>query len=182
PVHDTDGGGATAPEEPPAEGQEADEVAPDGSEPVMPVMRHAEGNGDSGGPELLVKVPSRKWTRRAWGSERVMQPPTDWPGLVTDPDGLAVTAVAVDESELIGLDCETTSLDPRTGRVRLLTLATDRGTYLIDCFALDPAPLWEHLAERPLVLHNGLFDLQFLARLGFTPGGDIRDTLLLSQV
>src|SRR5262249_30640658 len=114
PVHDTDGGGATAPEGPPAGGQGADGVAPGGWEPVMPVMRHAEGNGDSGGPELLVKVPSRKWTRRAWGSERVMQPPTDWPGLVTDPDGLAVTAVAVDESELIGLDCETTSLDPRT--------------------------------------------------------------------
>jgi ribonuclease D len=46
----------------------------------------------------------------------------------------------------------------------------DGGTfcYLIDCFAVDPAPLWETLADKELVLHHAAFDLAFLARLGFT--------------
>src|SRR5439155_22948171 len=71
-------------------------------------------------------------------------------------------------------------LSPRTDRVRLLTLATDRGTYLIDCFSVAPSPLWDVLADRPLVTHNGKFDLQFLARLGFEPNV-VHDTMLLSQ-
>jgi DNA polymerase-1 len=79
------------------------------------------------------------------------------------------------------LDTETTGLNARTDRARLLSLVTDRGTYLIDCFAVDPAPLWDVLAERPVVMHNGLFDLQFLRRLGFEPGA-VHDTMLLSRL
>jgi DNA polymerase-1 len=55
-------------------------------------------------------------------------------------------------------------------------------TYLVDCITCDPSPLWKALAERELVLHNAAFDLAFLARLGFTPNGVVRDTMLLSQV
>jgi DNA polymerase-1 len=51
---------------------------------------------------------------------------------------------------------------------------------LVDCFAVDPAPLWETLAAVPVVGHNLLFDLSFLARLGFQPGA-CRDTMLMSQ-
>jgi DNA polymerase I len=101
--------------------------------------------------------------------------------LVNDPADLPIVLTAIDESVLVGLDTETTGLDSRAGRVRLLSLATDRGTYLIDCFRVDPAPLWDALAEKPLVAHNGLFDLQFLRALGFEPG-EVRDTMLESQV
>ena len=81
----------------------------------------------------------------------------------------------------MGLDTETTGLNPRTDRLRLLTLATDRGTWLVDCFAVDPRPLWGVLAERPVVMHHGLFDLAFLRAAGFEPG-PVADTLLLSRV
>jgi DNA polymerase-1 len=54
-------------------------------------------------------------------------------------------------------------------------------SYLVDCFAANPAPLWEPLAGCQVVGHNLGFDLAFLARLGFRPGR-VRDTLLLSQV
>jgi uncharacterized protein YprB with RNaseH-like and TPR domain len=89
--------------------------------------------------------------------------------LITDPSQLPAVQQALDESTMVGLDLETTGLDPRRDRVRLLSLATDRGTWLIDCFAVDPAPLFDLLAERILVTHHGAFDLAFLTGLGFPP-------------
>jgi DNA polymerase-1 len=101
--------------------------------------------------------------------------------LVRGQAELASVMRAVGESVRVGVDTETTGLDPHTDRVRLLTLATDRGTYIIDLFAVDPAPLWDVLADRPLITHNGCFDLQFLAGLGFEPGV-VCDTMLLSRL
>src|SRR5262245_46744325 len=45
--------------------------------------------------------------------------------VVTDPADLAMVAAAAGESGLVGLDCETTGLDPRRDRVRLLSVACD---------------------------------------------------------
>jgi DNA polymerase-1 len=106
--------------------------------------------------------------------------------LVREGSGLATVRAALEETALVGLDLETTGLSPRTDRVRLLSLALDTidgGTfaYLIDCFATDPAPLWEALADKELVTHNAAFDLAFLARRGFIPG-KVNDTMLLAQV
>jgi DNA polymerase-1 len=107
--------------------------------------------------------------------------------VITRPDQLDMAATAVEESSVVGLDCETTGLNPRTDRVRLLSLAVDTidgGTFcfLVDCNACDPSPLWEALAERELVLHHAAFDLAFLARRGFTPTGKVHDTMLLAQL
>jgi DNA polymerase I len=49
----------------------------------------------------------------------------------------------------------------------------------VDCFAVDPRPLFDVLAERPLVMHNGAFDLAMLGAMGFVPGR-VRDTMLMS--
>ncbi len=74
----------------------------------------------------------------------------------------------------------------RADRVRLLSLSVktvDGGaySYLVDCFEVDPTPLWERLAEKELVIHNAAFDLGFLTRLGFV-AGKVRDTMLLAQM
>jgi DNA polymerase-1 len=101
--------------------------------------------------------------------------------LVTEQRDLAAVRWALDETDTVGLDIETTGLNPRTDRVRLLSLSTERGTYLIDAFRVDVRALFEHLAEKPLVTHNGAFDLAFLAREGLAPG-TVHDTMLLSQL
>jgi DNA polymerase I-like protein with 3'-5' exonuclease and polymerase domains len=128
-------------------------------------------------PELLARLSARK-TELLESLARADGPPF-WP--VTDANMLGAALFAVDESERIGLDCETTGLDPRTDRVRLLSLATERGTYLVDCFKVDPRPLWDELAEKVVIGHNLAFDLSFLARLGFVPG-IVHDTMILSQL
>jgi ribonuclease D len=94
--------------------------------------------------------------------------------LVDHPARLAAIVAGLDESRFVGLDVETTGLDPRADRVRLVSLAIDtsdggRLVYVVDCFAVNPSPLWEVLAEKELILHNAAFDLAFLGRLRWLP-------------
>lgn len=107
--------------------------------------------------------------------------------LVATPSELATVADAVEGSSMVGLDVETTGLDPRSDRVRLLSLACDTidggaFCYVVDCFEVDPAPLWERVAEKELIGHNLTFDLSFLERLGFVPSGKISDLMHLSRI
>jgi hypothetical protein len=88
------------------------------------------------------------------------------------------------EVECVALDLETTGLDPRKDRIRLLTLATEGGTWIVDCFKVDPHPLFPILAEKKLVIHNAIFDLSFLYQMDFEvgEGGEALDTMLTSQL
>jgi DNA polymerase-1 len=106
--------------------------------------------------------------------------------LIRRQDDLAGVLWALDGTVQVGLDLETTGLNPRTDRIRLLSLTCDtidggRFVYLVDSFVVDASPLWEALADKELILHNGAFDLGFLLRLGFA-SGTVHDTLLLSQL
>jgi DNA polymerase-1 len=106
--------------------------------------------------------------------------------LIDTPALLPIVAAAIDNSPLVGLDLETTGLDPLTAKVRLMSLACGtvdggRFAYIIDCFAVDPRSLFPALADKELVIHNAAFDLAFLTQLGFTPQ-TIRCTLLRSQL
>jgi hypothetical protein len=101
--------------------------------------------------------------------------------LVTTQDQLAEVIADLNDVNLVALDLETTGLDPRTDSIRLLSLATKDATYIVDCQSVDPAKLLPILAERTIVAHNALFDLGFLAALGFEPG-EVADTMILSQL
>jgi DNA polymerase I-like protein with 3'-5' exonuclease and polymerase domains len=95
--------------------------------------------------------------------------------------------------QVIGLDTETTELDPYYGRLRLIQLASPDGVYIVDLDAFGPhvdagnpafAPLRDLLAAlRPIkILHNAKFDAKFIKHnLGVDFGG-IFDTLLASQL
>jgi len=88
----------------------------------------------------------------------------------------------------LGLDTETTGLDPFTDRLRLVQLAVPDGpVYLIDCFAVDPrllAPLFAAPDGPTLVGHDLAFDLRFLVQAGLPipPGRRLYDTMLAVQV
>jgi DNA polymerase-1 len=146
----------------------------EGSEGRDERVSDLSGVGHQGGDNLQGEAP-----------ERVSGAPSY--RLIQDAADLAAVAAALDETALVGLDVETTGLSPRTDRVRLLSLTTDTVdgstfTYVIDLAAVDPTPLWEPLANKPLVIHNAVFDLGFLGRLGFAPTGPVHDTLLLAKL
>jgi ribonuclease D len=84
----------------------------------------------------------------------------------------------------LGQEAPETGLDPRKDRVRLLSLATEKGTWIIDCFEVDPRALFPVLSEKELIIHNALFDLGMLSEMGFELGeaGRIFDTMVSSQL
>ncbi len=98
--------------------------------------------------------------------------------------------------QAIGLDTETTELDPYFGRLRLIQLATPSGVHIIDLDSFRNggngdlsqttalAPLRDLLsAHRPIkIAHNAKFDAKFIKHtLGADLGG-LFDTLLASQL
>src|SRR6266849_3771305 len=103
---------------------------------------------------------------------------------------------AVDElfhKHAVGLDTETTELDPYLGRLRLIQLASPDGVYIVDLNRFADAdlksgaemePLRQLLtAPRPIkIAHNAKFDAKFFKHnLGVDIIG-IFDTLLASQI
>jgi DNA polymerase-1 len=90
-------------------------------------------------------------------------------------------------AKIIGIDCETTGLDPYRHRIRLVQLAiAHHPVLIIDLAAIEPkslAPLREFLASNCLkVGHNLKFDWQFLAQASLTPNPPFFDTYLAYRV
>jgi twinkle protein len=104
--------------------------------------------------------------------------------LVRTEADLQTLAEELQSAERVALDLETTGLDPREDQVRIVSLTTAQGTWLIDCIEIDPRPLFSVLADKQLVMHNALFDVGFLTEMGFKLGkdGKVLDTMLTSQV
>jgi DNA polymerase-1 len=103
--------------------------------------------------------------------------------LIVDAAGLDTLTKIISQSERVAVDLETTGLDTRRDRVRLIQLATERGVYIVDCFRIDPATLWPALAGKELVFHNAAFDAAFLALMGLDISAcSIRDTMILSAL
>jgi DNA polymerase-1 len=88
---------------------------------------------------------------------------------------------------VLGVDTETTALDPYRGRIRLLQLATRDEVVILDLFALGRQAL-EALrpvleGERPVkVVHNAKFDAKMLLHHAGIELGRLFDTMLASQL
>src|ERR671927_1054033 len=113
--------------------------------------------------------------------------------LIKTSDELRKAIETLASQPVVGLDTETTELDPYTSRLRLIQLATGDRVYIIDFdhFANGDATKSEALAPlrhllaapRPIkIAHNAKFDAKFIKHnLGVDLGG-LFDTLLASQL
>lgn len=94
---------------------------------------------------------------------------------------------SLNQAPMLGLDCETTGLDPHIHTIRLIQLAVpDQPVMLIDLPQIaicDRHPL-QHLLSSPVlkITHNGKFDWQFLAQVGLQPAPPFFDTQLAYRV
>jgi DNA polymerase I-like protein with 3'-5' exonuclease and polymerase domains len=113
--------------------------------------------------------------------------------LIKTADELRRAIETIATQPVVGLDTETTELDPFTSRLRLIQLATPERVFIVDFdhFANGNttqsealAPLRRLLAApRPIkIAHNAKFDAKFIKHnLGVDLGG-LFDTLLASQL
>jgi DNA polymerase I len=113
--------------------------------------------------------------------------------VIQNADELRKAIETISTQPVVGLDTETTELDPFTSRLRLIQLATPDRVFIIDFdhFANGNAaqsdalaPLRRLLAApRPIkIAHNAKFDAKFIKHnLGVDLGG-LFDTLLASQL
>lgn len=113
--------------------------------------------------------------------------------VIKTEDELRKAVELLSHHQAIGLDTETTELDPYYGRLRLIQLASPSGVHIIDLDSFQGhdlkhaealAPLRNLLGTpRPIkILHNAKFDAKFIKHtLGVDLGG-LFDTLLASQL
>src|SRR5678815_6085952 len=110
--------------------------------------------------------------------------------VVKNAEDLRQAVQKISSQPAVGLDTETTDLDPYTSRLRLIQLATSDCVYIVDLDAFSTenlaqaealAPLRQLLqAQRPIkIAHNAKFDAKFIKHnLGVSLGG-LFDTCLL---
>jgi DNA polymerase I-like protein with 3'-5' exonuclease and polymerase domains len=113
--------------------------------------------------------------------------------LITNGEELRRATDELFNKQAIGLDTETTELDPYLGRLRLVQLASADEVYIVDLNAFRDddfsksealGPLRQLLAApRPIkIAHNAKFDAKFIKyNFGIDLGG-LFDTLLASQI
>src|SRR5712672_3947085 len=113
--------------------------------------------------------------------------------LVTSSEELRRAVDELSKAQVIGLDTETTDLDPYLSRLRLIQLASSDGVFIIDLNRFVDTDLKRGDALAPLrqlftsprpikIAHNAKFDAKFIKHnLGVDLGG-LFDTLLASQL
>lgn len=132
-------------------------------------------------------------TEQARGSVAVVSAslPPPRPFLVTDAEEFRRVLAATEGAPVVGLDTETTGLDPHVDRVRTIQLATGDAAWVVDAWEVrDIGALRDWLAARAraglrTVAHNAKFDLSMLrAALGGAPLAEVAvsDPMLWSQL
>jgi DNA polymerase I len=113
------------------------------------------------------------------------------PALIIEPDQLAELVALLKIAPEVAFDTETypqdasnSALDPRRGRVRLISVAAEGGVGgVVYVTEVHPGSLLEVLQGKTLIAHNGKFDLSFLKNLyGYEHDGPVVDTQVLDAI
>src|SRR5713226_7370824 len=113
--------------------------------------------------------------------------------LLTNGEDLRRATDELFVKQAIGLDTETTELDPYLGRLRLVQLASADNVYIVDLNAFRDGDLSKSEALEPLrqllaaprpikIAHNAKFDAKFIKHNFGVDLGGLFDTLLASQI
>jgi ribonuclease D len=97
---------------------------------------------------------------------------------------MATLIERVDRAERVALDTEADSLHNYFEKVCLVQLSLAGEHYVVDPLAgLDLGGFLEALAEKPLIVHGGDYDLRMMRiSLGFRPRRDVFDTMIAAQL
>ena len=107
--------------------------------------------------------------------------------LITSNEELETALCSLKQSPILGLDCETTGLDPHTHTIRLIQIAApNQPVLLIDLPQIAPCDrcLLQQFLSKPAlkITHNGKFDWQFLTKAELQPSNPFFDTQLAYRV
>jgi DNA polymerase-1 len=125
------------------------------------------------------------WKPQAHPSRVELAPtfPTPSYTMVTEATQLERLLPQLQSAPILGIDTETTGLDPLTHRLRLLQLATADRVIVVDTTTVPVQMLAMLFAqEREWVVHNGQFDVRFVTTAGLRWAGRLFDTMLASQL
>jgi DNA polymerase I-like protein with 3'-5' exonuclease and polymerase domains len=91
---------------------------------------------------------------------------------------------AVENASVVALDLETTGLNPRRDRIRLVQVSDGEKIFVIDLFRRDGRPLFEALARDDLVVlaHGGDFEWRFVYHHFGIALDNIVDTMLRARL
>lgn len=103
---------------------------------------------------------------------------------LTDNDTLAAEVALRLGSKELGIDTETTGLDPHCHKLRLVQIAAaGYPTLVIDCFKTDIKRIQPLLdGGAILIFHNAKFDIQFLLKAGLNIPQKVFDTQIAYQI
>lgn len=121
----------------------------------------------------------------ASGAARVTRPEPPPTVTITTDAGLAAAVAALVGRPAVGLDSETTGLDPRVDRLRLVQIGLPDRAYVVDTWQVgDLSPLARLLADPAVrkVGQNLKFDLGFWRQRGMVEAAALYDTMLASQL
>lgn len=135
-----------------------------------------------------VPAPGRPAAERATTgptAARVVRPEPPPTVFIETGAALGVAIEALARHAVIGLDTETTGLNARRDRLRLVQLGVPDAAYVVDTWKVaDLAPLAALLASPAVVKvgQNLKFDLGFLRQRGLVEAQGLFDTMLASQL
>lgn len=134
-------------------------------------------------PCVLIRVPG---LGEKWFQVEIQPIRSDYL-LVSDVQALVDALKPLEASKVLGIDTETTGLDPHSDQIRLLQIAAPGRSVVIVDLAAIPKADWEPLRRLLIssavkVAHNWKFDLQILSQAGLKVSGKLFDTMLASQL